>query len=179
MSDTDKPQSNQNSAVIERGDRASISRREFARGAALTALAPAALGPAAAAKLAAAETPASAQAPASQAPRQTSAPQSTPPATPQSAPNPNLPKLAPESQAEADARAASILALYGSRFSDDQKSDIRRLAVLAQPSLDRLRAFHLANSDGEALYLKPLVEREKKHVALAPAASGKPAAKKP
>ena len=42
-----------------------------------------------------------------------------------------------------------------------QKADLRRLCNLAQPPLDRLRAYALENGDGPALYLKPLVEREK------------------
>ena len=50
---------------------------------------------------------------------------------------------------------------YGSRFSDAQKADLRRLCALAQPPLDRLRAYALENGDSSALYLKPLVEREK------------------
>ena len=74
----------------------------------------------------------------------------------------NTAKLSPEGQAEVDSRIQSILAQYGSRLSDTQKADIRRLAIEAQPSLDRLRAFATENGDGPALYLKPLMEREKK-----------------
>ena len=74
----------------------------------------------------------------------------------------NTPKLSPEGQAEVDSRIQSIFAQYGSRLSDAQKADIRRLATEAQPSLDRLRAFATENGDGTALYLKPLMEREKK-----------------
>ena len=60
-----------------------------------------------------------------------------------------------------EARFQTILSQYGNRFSAEQKSDIRRLCELAQPSLDRLRAYALENGDNPALYLKPLVEREK------------------
>jgi len=74
----------------------------------------------------------------------------------------NSPKLSPEGQAEVDSRIQSIFAQYGSRLSDAQKADIRRLSTEAQPSLDRLRAFATENGDGPALYLKPLMEREKK-----------------
>jgi hypothetical protein len=74
----------------------------------------------------------------------------------------NAPKLSPESQAEVDSRIQTIFAQYGSRLSDAQKADIRRLATEAQPSLDHLRAFATENGDGPALYLKPLMEREKK-----------------
>jgi len=73
----------------------------------------------------------------------------------------DLPKLSPESHAEVEARIQYILTQYGSRFSDAQKADIRRLCVVAQPPLDRLRAYALENGDGPGLYLKPLVEREK------------------
>jgi hypothetical protein len=72
-----------------------------------------------------------------------------------------LPKLSPESQAEVDARIEMIFAQYGKRFSDEQKADLRRLCAVAQPPLDRLRAYALENGDAPALYLKPLVEREK------------------
>jgi hypothetical protein len=75
---------------------------------------------------------------------------------------PNAPKLSPESQAEVESRIQSILAQYGNRLSDAQKADIRRLATEAQPPLDRLRAFATDNGDGPGLYLKPLMEREKK-----------------
>jgi hypothetical protein len=75
---------------------------------------------------------------------------------------PNAPKLSPESQAEVESRIQSIFAQYGNRLSDAQKADIRRLATEAQPPLDRLRAFATDNGDGPGLYLKPLMEREKK-----------------
>jgi hypothetical protein len=70
--------------------------------------------------------------------------------------------LSSESQSEAEARYQAILGVYGSRFSDEKKADLRRLCFAAQPSLDRLRAYPLENGDSPALYLKPLVEREKK-----------------
>jgi hypothetical protein len=137
----------------------SISRREFARHAVLASaaasLAPAAVLPAEASKLAPAHQ-STAQAPADQAQQPS-----------------NLPKLSPEGQAEAEARIQAIFSRYGSRFSEAQKADIRRLCFLAQPPLDRLRSYALTNGDGPALYLKPLVEREKK-----PAIAGKSAAAK-
>jgi hypothetical protein len=70
--------------------------------------------------------------------------------------------LSPEGQAEVDSRIQAIFSQYGSRLSDAQKTDIRRLSTEAQPSLDRLRAFATENGDGPGLYLKPLIEREKK-----------------
>jgi hypothetical protein len=74
----------------------------------------------------------------------------------------NAPKLSPESQSEVESRIQAIFAQYGSRLSDAQKADIRRLATEAQPPLERLRAFAIDNGDGPGLYLKPLMEREKK-----------------
>ncbi len=74
----------------------------------------------------------------------------------------SAPKLSPESQAEVESRIQSIFAQYGNRLSDAQKADVRRLATEAQPPLDRLRAFATDNGEGPGLYLKPLMEREKK-----------------
>jgi hypothetical protein len=75
---------------------------------------------------------------------------------------PSAPKLSPESQSEVDSRLRAILNEYGSRFSETQKTDLRRLCAEAQPGLDRLRAYATENGDGPALYLRPLMEREKK-----------------
>jgi hypothetical protein len=138
-----------------------ISRREFARRAAL-ASAVATVAPATAltatspldghAAVAAADRLSGAAKDGGRLPDPTSeAPQQTP----------ELAKLSPESRAEVEARIQAIFAQYGSRFSEEQKTDIRRLCAVAQPSLDRLRAYALENGDGPALYLKPLVEREK------------------
>jgi hypothetical protein len=114
-----------------------ISRREFARRAAMISVA-ASLTPA---DLLVAEIPASA--------RQAQQP-------------PNLPKLSPESQTEVESRLQAILNEYGNRLSDVQKADLRRLCTNAQPALVRLRAYATENGDGPALYLRPLMEREKK-----------------
>jgi hypothetical protein len=114
-----------------------ISRREFARRAAFVSAA-ATLTPANLLNAESAATPAPAQLPT------------------------NAPKLSLEGQAEVDSRIQSIFAQYGSRLSDAQKADIRRLATEAQPPLERLRAFATENGDGPGLYLKPLIERERK-----------------
>jgi len=95
-------------------------------------------------------------------------------APPQAQQPANAPKLSPESLAEVESRIQAIFAQYGSRLSDAQKADIRRLSTEAQPPLDRLRAFATDNGDGPGLYLKPLMEREKKPSPM-PAAA-KPAA---
>jgi hypothetical protein len=85
----------------------------------------------------------------------------------------NLPKLSPEGQVEADARYQQILGQYGPRFNDSDKNTIRTLCIFLQPALEKVRAYPLTNGDAPALYLKPLVEREKKP-ATAPAAAAKP-----
>ena len=64
-----------------------------------------------------------------------------------------------------EARLQAVFVQYGSRLSDAQKLDLRRLAAEGQAALDRLRAYPTDNRDGPALYLKPLMEREKKPVA--------------
>lgn len=96
-------------------------------------------------------------------------------AIPQPAPQPQgAPALAPESQAETDARTQTVLALYGGRLSEPQKSEIARLSASAQRSLDRLRAYSVQNSDDPALYLKPLIEHERKTPSPIPAPSSAP-----
>jgi hypothetical protein len=72
------------------------------------------------------------------------------------------PKLSAESQAEADARYQQIMSQYGSRFTAEEKTMMQQGNLMLQESLDHVRAFTLENGDGPALYLKPLVEREKK-----------------
>jgi len=93
--------------------------------------------------------------------------------------SPDAPKLSADSQAEADARYEAILSLYRSRFSDEQKADLYRLCVLAQPPIDRLRAYPLENGDSSALYLKPLLEREMRPEVAVASHTATPAAKKP
>jgi hypothetical protein len=75
---------------------------------------------------------------------------------------PGAPKLSPESQTEADARFQQILAQYGDRLTAEDKTLLQKMNLMAQSNLDRVRAFSLQNGDAPALYLKPLVEREKK-----------------
>ena len=83
----------------------------------------------------------------------------TPPAQEAAAAHPNL---SAESQAEAEARYQQILSQYGGRFSAEEKGSLREMNLVTQSSLDKVRAYSLENGDAPALYLKPLVEREKK-----------------
>ncbi len=119
-----------------KGD-STISRREFARRA-VFATAAASISPSNLVSTGPAAAPPQAQQPA------------------------KAPKLSPEGQAEVESRVQAILSQYGNRLSDAQKADIRRLATEAQPPLERLRAFATDNGDGPGLYLKPLIERERK-----------------
>lgn len=84
------------------------------------------------------------------------------------------PHLSPESRAEAEARYQQILSQYGSRFSTEDKATMQQTNLTMQTSLDKIRAYTLENGDSPALYLKPLVEREKKK---SPTPAGAPAKK--
>jgi hypothetical protein len=167
MDDTTKPRS---------GQKGEISRREFARRAAI-ASAIATVAPAVAVSTPASPPTEHATVAAADRggrlfdPSSTAAPAEQQPA--------DLPKLSPESHVEAEARLQTVLAQYGSRFSDAQKTDIRRLCFLAQPPLDRLRAYALDNGDSPALYFKPLVEREKNPLENTRVGKTPDAAKKP
>jgi hypothetical protein len=89
----------------------------------------------------------------------------------------NLPKLSDAGPAEADARNQQAVALYGNRLDDSQKANIKRMCAELQPSLDHIRSFKLENGDAPALYLKPLVDRDKKTPSAS--ATSKPAATPP
>jgi hypothetical protein len=85
-----------------------------------------------------------------------------PPRRQEAAQGPAPPKLSAAGQAEATGRVEMILGQYAGRFSEAQKADLERLSVLAQPPLERVRAYAVENADGTALYLKPLIEHERK-----------------
>jgi hypothetical protein len=109
-----------------------VSRREFAKAAALTtvgALVPVEL-------IAQQEKPASTTA-------------AKPPETPA-----QTPKLSESSQAEADLAYETLMRKYGSRFSEEQKKDIKRLVNSQQGVLDKLRTFGVSNGDQPATVLR-------------------------
>ncbi len=153
-----------------------ITRREFARRAAI-ASAVASVAPATALTTPAPPLNDPANVAAADRRGRLSDPSSTV-AAPEQQP-PDTPKLSPESHAEAEARFQTITGQYGGRFNDGQKADLRRLCFLAQPPLDRLRAYALENGDNPALYFKPLVEREKNPLENTRAGKTPDAAKKP
>jgi hypothetical protein len=71
------------------------------------------------------------------------------------------PKLTSEGQAEADSHYQQILSLYGNRFDEEQRANIKRMCAELQPAVERIRGFQMQYGDAPALYLKPLVERAK------------------
>jgi len=86
----------------------------------------------------------------------------------------DLPKLATESQTEADARFQMVLSRYGNRLSEEEKQQTKVLCYSLQTTLDQVRAYPLKNGDVPALFLKPLIDRDVKPKATtttAPAAS--------
>ncbi len=109
-----------------------LSRRDFARGAALAATAAVLL------------------------PQEVLAQSSVTPADVTEA----APKLSPEAQAEAEEKAASILRRYGSRLSEEQRAEVRKNVLQGQRSLEQLRAFPLDNSDEPATILHLVAAKE-------------------
>ncbi len=53
--------------------------------------------------------------------------------------------------AAGEAQVQTILAKYGKRLSDEQKTDIRRLVAQAQKTSETLRSFPLDNADEPAM----------------------------
>ena len=113
--------------------RQGISRRDFARVAA-TAAAAGALAPAAAAS---AIKPSEEQA--AQGPQLTGA-----------------------SRDEAEARYAELIRRWGSRLSAEQKTDVHRLVMAQQKTLETVRGFALTNANEPALILHPRIPGEEK-----------------
>jgi hypothetical protein len=92
----------------------------------------------------------------------------------------NYPKLSPGGQAEAEARYQVVLSRHGAQLTDEQKKNVRMLCFSLQPNIEKVRAFSLTNGDVPALFLKPIVEREKSSspkpgtTPTTPASPGKP-----
>jgi hypothetical protein len=81
----------------------------------------------------------------------------------------NSSQLSPDGQREVDARYQQILSLYGDHLDETQKASIKKMCVDLQPTLEKVRNFKLENGNAPALYLKPLVERDKKPLSAATA----------
>lgn len=121
---------------------AEISRRDFARRAALAAASAACLPGEILARPLHAE-PATTEPTSASASCATSAEQQT--------------KLSPESQAEVEQKIQAILRTRGERLSEAQKAEIRRLVTEGQAPLEKMREFPLDNGDqpGNVLRLYP------------------------
>jgi hypothetical protein len=109
-----------------------LSRREFARSAALAATA-------------------AIMAPAALLPQETA---SKPAQSPQNPPQPTAAGLSPELQAEGELKYQWVMEKYGSRLSETEKKDVHRLIMEGQKPLAAFRAFPLDNSDQPATVLK-------------------------
>lgn len=70
-------------------------------------------------------------------------------------------KLSPAARAEVEMKAGEIFRKYGSRLSDEQKADIRKVMAETQDGLEKMRSFVLANGDQPATVFK-FFEGEKK-----------------
>ncbi len=105
-----------------------VSRRDFARAAALAATTAAVL------------------------PHELLAQQEKP-ASKQPEKPPDKPRLAPELRAEAEARIQNLLRKYGDRLSDEQKAEVRKNITEGMVGVAKLRAFPLDNADEPATVL--------------------------
>jgi hypothetical protein len=122
----------QRPSATREGARSGLSRREFARRAALAAAGIAA-------------GPSSAMGGSSNEPQ-------SPPGPAQQAPSDAA--LSPAAEAEVESKIQFILQKYGSRLNETQKTDIRRLVKEGQKPLEKLRAYALENSDAPELVLR-------------------------
>ena len=67
----------------------------------------------------------------------------------QSQPDP-MAKLSPGARAVVETKLSEIFRKYGSRLSDEQKADIRKVMAETQDGLEKMRAFALTNGDQPA-----------------------------
>ncbi len=72
---------------------------------------------------------------------------------PKQPPAPARPKLSPELQAEAEARIQNLLRKYGDRLTDEQKAEVRKNITEGMEGVAKLRAFPLDNADEPATVL--------------------------
>ncbi|HEY4980047.1 MAG TPA: hypothetical protein VII25_12845 [Candidatus Acidoferrum sp.] len=90
----------------------------------------------------------------------------------------NFPKLTAEGHAEAETRYQMVSSRYGIHWTEEEQNAAKLACFMAQPGLERLRSFPLKNGDVPALFLRPLVEREKLVGTKLPVATPAVAAKK-
>jgi hypothetical protein len=70
-------------------------------------------------------------------------------------------KLSASAQAEVEMKVASIFRKYGDRLNDEQKADIRRIMAESQEGLEKMRAFKLENGDQPADTFRAYRKEEK------------------
>jgi hypothetical protein len=118
-----------------------LSRRDFTRGATITAIAAGIPT-----KIAAQEE------------KPPTAPAPPKPAAP--SPAQGEPKLSAAARAEAEAKIQNIFRKYGDRLNEEQRADIRKSMLSTQEALEKLRAFPLENWDEPATVFRPLTGKE-------------------
>lgn len=114
---------------------AEITRRAFARNAALAAATIAVL-------------------PTDAFPQQAKPAPAAPPAAPSPAEANAPPQLSAASQEEVEARVQGVMRQFGGRLTGAQQAEVRRLITLGQKSVEDLRAFPLDIADEPATVLK-------------------------
>ncbi|HLJ27537.1 MAG TPA: hypothetical protein VKY85_12570 [Candidatus Angelobacter sp.] len=73
-------------------------------------------------------------------------------------------KLSPGARAEVEMKVSEIFRKYGSRLSEEQKADIRKVMAETQDGLEKMRSFVLANGDQPATVFKFAAgEKENRH----------------
>ena len=127
--------------MSKRGQTGKLSRREFAQGMAVTAIA---VG-----------LPPHLRA---QQPEASTAPAPPKPAVPVS--SQKQPQLSPAARAEAEAKIQNLLRKYGDRLNQEQKAEIRKSLLQGQESLEKLRAFPLENWDEPAAIFRPFTGKD-------------------
>jgi hypothetical protein len=81
-------------------------------------------------------------------------------------------KLSASAQAEVEMKVASIFRKYGDRLNDEQKADIRRIMAESQEGLEKMRAFKLENGDQPADAFRAY--RSEEHASATKAAKASP-----
>jgi hypothetical protein len=76
------------------------------------------------------------------------------PTAPKQQTAPKTPALSPELQAEGELKYQWIIQTYGKRLDEEQKQDLRRLVMEGQVPLAAFRAFPLENGNMPATVLK-------------------------
>lgn len=71
-------------------------------------------------------------------------------------------KLSPGARAEVDMKVKEIFRKYGSRLSDEQKADIKKVMADTQDGLEKMRSFVLTNGDQPAAVFQLYREGENK-----------------